>query len=296
MNFRNALLWMVPFLLLAAGCVGKKKFLREVELRRQHETEIQALKEEIAIRDEQAQGMQLQLAEKAGEVKGLHHILEQKEKEIQQLEDRIEELSNRALSQQELLAVALQEKVREIENKERLIQDVRDALAQQRRDAQALLKELADSLLTLEKELAFSTEVEDQAGRLSICADHFFLPSSTHLTSAGASLLEKISQVLNRHPEITIVVEGHTDNSTPKPKTYRDNWDLSALRATAIVRYLTEEREVNPSQIEACSHGEFAPKASNATEEGKKQNRRMDFLLRLPPLDIAELLTPSGRS
>jgi chemotaxis protein MotB len=108
------------------------------------------------------------------------------------------------------------------------------------------------------------------------------------------SILEKISDVLSRHAELDIVVEGHTDNVPIKSKEFKDNWDLSVIRATTVARILTRDYGLNPSQVTAAGKGEFQPKASNETAEGRALNRRTEIIL-APRLDqVLRLITENS--
>jgi chemotaxis protein MotB len=75
------------------------------------------------------------------------------------------------------------------------------------------------------------------------------------------------------------MVEGHTDNVPIKTARFADNWDLSVARATTIVRMLTTTYSVAPTILTAAGRGEFMPKASNETAEGKALNRRTEIIL-----------------
>ena len=77
------------------------------------------------------------------------------------------------------------------------------------------------------------------------------------------------------------MVEGHTDNDAYRGSTaVKDNWDLSVMRATAIVKLLLQQGPgIDPTRIEACGHGEFAPKVPNDSPEHKAMNRRTEIIL-----------------
>ena len=85
--------------------------------------------------------------------------------------------------------------------------------------------------------------------------------------------------------DIDILIEGHTDNLPIRNAVYRDNWDLSVARATSIVRILVDEYKISAVRLTASGKGEFAPKATNSTPEGRAKNRRTEIILS-PKLDI----------
>jgi chemotaxis protein MotB len=80
------------------------------------------------------------------------------------------------------------------------------------------------------------------------------------------------------------MIEGHTDNIPIKTAQFKDNWDLSVARATNIVRMLDEVHQVDAKNLTAAGRGEYMPKASNETAEGRAKNRRTEIILS-PKLD-----------
>ena len=92
------------------------------------------------------------------------------------------------------------------------------------------------------------------------------------------------ANVLNQQTNIDVYIEGHTDSKPIHTTQFKDNWDLSVVRATSVVRILTEEYEVNPLQILPCGRGEHMPVADNETAEGRARNRRTEIIM-APKLD-----------
>jgi len=91
--------------------------------------------------------------------------------------------------------------------------------------------------------------------------------------------------VLKTQPEINISVEGHTDNQKVNNLgQIKDNWDLSVLRATSVVRYLTDTEKIESSRITATGKGEYQPVAEGSSPEIRSRNRRIEIVLS-PKLD-----------
>ena len=108
---------------------------------------------------------------------------------------------------------------------------------------------------------------------------------SYKVTDEAKSVLGKVAKVVNDNKDIDIMVEGHTDNKDVKSTAgYKDNWDLSTLRATAVVRILQEDYSVDPKRMTAAGRSSYIPLASNDTEEGRAKNRRTRIVI-LPKLD-----------
>jgi chemotaxis protein MotB len=97
-------------------------------------------------------------------------------------------------------------------------------------------------------------------------------------------VLEKVATVLKAQKDITFMVEGHTDNVPMNGKILEDNWDLSVLRATAVVRLLQTKYGLDPSRLIAAGRAEHKPVTANDTEDGRARNRRTRIVI-LPQLD-----------
>jgi chemotaxis protein MotB len=102
------------------------------------------------------------------------------------------------------------------------------------------------------------------------------------LKPEGIAILRKVGSVLKKAEGRTIEVQGHTDNVPIRgalAQKYPTNWELSAARATNVVRFLQDEVDIDPSVLSAAARSEYQPRASNDTEEGRRQNRRIEILL-----------------
>jgi chemotaxis protein MotB len=97
-------------------------------------------------------------------------------------------------------------------------------------------------------------------------------------------VLGKVARVLNAHPEVEFMVEGHTDNVPIKTECMDDNWDLSTKRAAAVIRILERKYKISPKRMTAAGKSEYTPLSSNDTAEGRAQNRRTRIVI-LPQLD-----------
>ena len=99
---------------------------------------------------------------------------------------------------------------------------------------------------------------------------------------AGAGVLRKVGAILNRAGDRRVIVQGHTDNVPIVGRLgqlYPTNWELSAARAVNVVRFLHEEVGLEPSRLSASALSEYQPKTDNSTEEGRRQNRRIEIVL-----------------
>ncbi len=122
------------------------------------------------------------------------------------------------------------------------------------------------------------------ADRLSVSmVDRILFPSGeAGISVEGVKVLERVGAVLKNTQKKIIRVEGHTDNipiSTKLMETFPTNWELSAARATNVVRFLQDKVGIDAAHLEAVGLSEFHPVASNKTPEGRSQNRRIDIAL-----------------
>lgn len=126
-------------------------------------------------------------------------------------------------------------------------------------------------------------KVETKDGKVYVSMDNklLFPSASWTVSKEGIAAIKQLAQVLEKDPSLKIMVEGHTDNDAYRGSTaVKDNWDLSVMRATAIVKLLLQHGTgIDPSRIEACGHGEFAPKVPNDSPEHKAMNRRTEIIL-----------------
>ncbi len=116
-------------------------------------------------------------------------------------------------------------------------------------------------------------------------SDKMMFDSGSYVIKSDAlPVLSKISKIVNDYRDYDILIEGHTDNVPIKTEFLKDNWDLSAMRATSIARFMQDDLSVDPARITAGARSEYVPKASNDTAEGREMNRRTEIIV-LPKLD-----------
>jgi len=204
--------------------------------------------------------------------------------DIKTLEKRYNNLANDKLSQSEQFSAALKNKSDELKQKsdelmakeslladrESALNDMKKIVARQDSITGRLNKILRDALLGFK-----SDELSDKL---------LFKSGSAAIETKGTEAIRVLADVLNKNNDIDILVEGHTDNIPIKTAVYHDNWDLSAARAISIVRILTDEYQISPLRLTASGKGEFSPRASNSTPEGRASNRRTEIILS-PKLD-----------
>jgi chemotaxis protein MotB len=142
------------------------------------------------------------------------------------------------------------------------------------------LKEMAEKAETAVRNLRDAGhEVTYEDGRFHIVvADEFgYQTGSTAVGPKGREALNVVAQVMYDNPGVSAIIVGHTDTVTIKGKA--DNWSLSTERANAVVRVLADVYNINPGRLTAAGSSKFSPRASNATEEGRTLNRRIEIFI-----------------
>ena len=115
---------------------------------------------------------------------------------------------------------------------------------------------------------------------------------SYQITSRANEVLSKIAQIVQSRPDLEVMVEGYTDNVPINNGCIDDNWELSVLRATSVVRALQDQHSIDPNRLIAAGRGEYNTLADNSTAEGRATNRRTRIII-LPKLDqFYDLLNP----
>lgn len=119
---------------------------------------------------------------------------------------------------------------------------------------------------------------------ISLADNMLFKSGSYEISSRAMETLSKIAKIIKDYSDYDVLVEGNTDNVPISRENIRNNWDLSALRASSVVQCLQNDFGINPSRLTAGGRGEFNPISDNNTEVGKQRNRRTEIII-TPKLD-----------
>ena len=171
----------------------------------------------------------------------------------------------------------LADRIARVEELERLIAGQKQAMVD-------LKENLSDALLNY-KDKGLTVEVRDSKVYISMENKLLFKSGSWTLELEGQRAISSLGDVLADNPDISILIEGHTDNIPYSGRgSLKGNWDLSTKRATSIVNTLLENIEILPQNLTAAGRGEYLPIATNSTIEGRAANRRIEVILS-PKLD-----------
>ena len=171
----------------------------------------------------------------------------------------------------------------ELNERERTINELQDMINAQNEKVQKLLSSVKDALLGFSSEELTVTE-KDGKVYVAMSDKLLFESGSARVDKRGKEALAKLAEVLNKQSDIDVYIEGHTDSKPINTAQFKDNWDLSVIRATSVVRILTKDYGVNPLQIQPSGRGEYMPVADNESAEGRSKNRRTEIIM-APKLD-----------
>ncbi|WP_217602135.1 OmpA family protein [Chitinophaga sp. GbtcB8] len=119
---------------------------------------------------------------------------------------------------------------------------------------------------------------------ISLSDNMLYKSGSYEISAAAGETLSKIAKIIKDYKDYDVLIEGNTDNVPISQKNIRNNWDLSALRASSVVQSLQNDHGVDPKRLTAGGRGEYNPIASNDTDAGKTKNRRTQIII-TPKLD-----------
>ncbi|MGL5706233.1 MAG: OmpA family protein [Tannerellaceae bacterium] len=262
---------LIPALALSS-CVSKKQYQLSEALRGEAMRNIENLQQE--------------LSSARSDNKMLKNRVSQLVKDTAQLGRSIrhyQELMNSNLSQQESLDASLRQKRLELDERERLINELQGIINAQNERVAQILNSVQDALLGFGSEELTVTQ-KDGKVYVAMSDKLLFQSGSAKLDKRGKEALEKLAEVLNSQNDIDVYIEGHTDSKPINTAQFKDNWDLSVIRATSVVRILTQEYGVNPLKVVPSGRGEFMPVDDNETNEGRSKNRRTEIII-APKLD-----------
>lgn len=147
-----------------------------------------------------------------------------------------------------------------------------------------LKKTLSDALLGFEGK---GLTITQKNGKVYVSMDEslLFASGSINVEAKGIEALKKVAKVLEQNEDINVLIEGHTDDVPMIGKgEIKDNWDLSVMRATSIVKIIVKNSKINPRRLTAAGRGEYVPLDSGKTTDARKKNRRTEIIL-TPKLD-----------
>ena len=226
-------------------------------------------------------------------------------KMYEDLKKQYEDLGKASSKDKEKLSLQLAEKEASLNQKQQELQKLGDQLADREKrvkDLENLMSRKDSALTDLKRKIAdaltnFSSDelkVTQKDGKVyvSLSEKLLFKTGSFSVDEKGKTAIVKVAEVLNKLTDVTIVVEGHTDN---KPYLIhkgevKNNWDLSAMRAAAVTDIIVTDGHLAPTRVVAEGHADYYPIESNDTPEGRAKNRRIELVLSPDLKEIFKIL------
>ena len=207
------------------------------------------------------------------QIQGIQGDLQTREAELQKLSQEMSEKQRNLLSMEQ-----------ELDRRTRRMAELERIVSRQDSAVRALRNKVSAALVGLENN---GLTISMRQGKVYVSLDEklLFKSGSIVVDPAGVSALKKLATILEQNSDISITIEGHTDNvPLSASASMQDNWDLSVKRATSIVRILLESRKIAPERLTAAGRGEFIPVDAANTPAARQKNRRTEIIL-MPKLD-----------
>ena len=261
---------MMAGALLVSSCASKKDLQNCQNENKELTTNYQAAKEKLAATEARLSALQEQLAGTKKDYAKLQNSLDKS-------------LTNASQNN-----VSIEKLVDQINESNQYIRH----LVEVKSKSDSLNMVLTNNLTrSLSKEEMKEVDVQVLKGvvYISLADNMLYQSGSYEVNSRAQETLSKIAKIIQDYKDYDVLIEGNTDNvpvstTSAKMKNIRNNWDLSALRASSVVQYLQEHFGVNPKRLTAGGRGEYNPVTSNDTETGKQRNRRTQIII-TPKLD-----------
>lgn len=266
------LIGVLATLLLFQGCVSNKKYN---ELQTKY-TELQQRGRDL---NQKYQSSQQELAGSTSRVKSLEEQIAAERQNVVSLQAAL----NKCLASSNQGNVNISKLVDEINSSNKYIQH----LVNTKNKSDSLNMVLTNNLTrSLSREELRDVDVQVLKGvvYISLSDNMLYRSGSYEISAVAGETLSKIAKIIKDYKDYEVLIEGNTDNVPISQTNIRNNWDLSALRASSVVQSLQNTYGVDPKRLTAGGRGEYNPVAGNDTESGRSKNRRTQIII-TPKLD-----------
>lgn len=259
-----------------SSCVSKKQY-------EGLKTDYDKLKTEHATLQGDYNDAKIKIAEYTSDSKSLAARLAEEQQRNKELKEAYAKLQSSYQSNIQQGNVNISKLVDEINASNKFIKQLVEAKSKSDSLNQALTNKLTRSL-TREEMNDVDVQVLKGVVYISLADNMLYKSGSYEIGDRAGETLSKIAKIIQDYSDYDVLVEGNTDNVPISQKNIRNNWDLSALRASSVVQALQNQYGIDPKRLSAAGRGEYNPVASNTTEKGKQRNRRTQIII-TPKLD-----------
>jgi chemotaxis protein MotB len=263
----NKKIWSIALLsIFLSSCVSKKKYVRLEENFNEQKNELVDTKAELM------------------KCKSSSYNLDQQVDDLRSDKKRTLEYVDNLTILSKSASDNIKETLAQMSKKDEYIQHIQKAMNKKDSLNLAVGFKLKSALRDGFNDKDIQIDVEKTVVYISIADKLLFKSGSAEVSSSAKSVLGKVADVIRSQENMEVMVEGYTDNKPISTSGIKDNWDLSVLRATSIVRTLQNNHKIQPSRLIAAGRSEFKPLESNSTVQGRAKNRRTRIVL-IPQLE-----------
>ncbi len=202
---------------------------------------------------------------------------------VRSLEQQVEQATKASTDEIKTLLSQLEKAEADLFERENKLRELQSIVKQRDSSMNALREKVEQSLLGF-KDSGLEIEVKNGKVYVKMSNQLLFKSGSTVIDQRGRDALAQLAGVLSQQTDISVMIEGHTDNKPISNARIADNWDLSVLRSTEVARILTIENGIDPRRIITSGRGEYMPADEADTQEARAKNRRTEIILS-PKLD-----------
>ena len=258
--------------LVLSSCGSKKELVACQETNKSLNESLQAAKEDLAAKNARIASLEEQ-----------QHGMQQMLKAAEEKYDKLQAALDKSLTNASQNNISIEKLVDQINESNQYIRHLVEVKSKSDSLNMVLTNNLTRSLSQDEmKEV--DVQVLKGVVYISLADNMLYKSGSYEINARAAQTLSKIAKIIKDYKDYDVLIEGNTDNVPITKTNIRNNWDLSALRASSVVQALQNDYGVDPKRLTAGGRGEYNPVASNDTEVGKQRNRRTQIII-TPKLD-----------
>ena len=258
--------------LILSSCGSKKELVACQETNKSLNESLQAAKEDLAAKNARIASLEEQQ-------RGMQQLLKNAEDKYAKLQASLD----KSLTNASQNNISIEKLVDQINESNQYIRHLVEVKSKSDSLNMVLTNNLTRSLSQDEmKEV--DVQVLKGVVYISLADNMLYKSGSYEINARAAQTLSKIAKIIKDYKDYDVLIEGNTDNVPINKTNIRNNWDLSALRASSVVQALQNDYGVDPKRLTAGGRGEYNPVASNDTEVGKQRNRRTQIII-TPKLD-----------
>lgn len=279
MKFIKIIVLSIITILILDSCVSKSKYESVVYSRDSLDLVVDSMHQVI-------KGLEGRIENELSTNKKFAENIKNLQTQLMNAKDNYNNLKNKASGEtQELLSRLEEMQADKIKTDFQLsktsdqLEEIKRLLAERDQKMNSLREKISNALLGF-RDKGLTVDIRNGKVYVSLSNQLLFSSGSTKIDSQGKDALKDLAVVLNENEDINILVEGHTDDqAVTSGYRFKDNWELSVLRATEVVNFLQNEGEVDPKRMIASGKSEYMPVKEESTAEARSFNRRTEIIL-----------------